>query len=578
MEKVFKRVISIITVLALTVCGITYTKKVDAVTNTDEWKTSAIKTPAEGKLVGAGYIDVEFDNSMEGYTYTVYLDGQPMYWIGNDIVKTEIGETVTDDAKIKTFTSEDEGKTEVYTTTVSKHELTVKAVKGDEEIISDTRTFYVSKKGMALGGDMSDKVSLQKLNCSWYYNWSTDAFNNSIDEGVEHIPMMWGGAEDNVEAITNMTTTSNYILGFNEPDIGSQANMLFFNAIDTWNEYISPLNMRKLSPAPAAPGGDSEWLKMFMNGGYKCLNTFLNDGSWGLYSDYLDDETKTWVSGMSDDVDAVVLHYYRSEINLQGLLDAVETLWNTYHKPIWVTELSIFGMKGTSIDYSYEIAERRTQMADFVQEIVENLDDIPYVERYCWFSYDIDSTNDIDAWNGSGATAMFEYASGLYTDLGRLYSSIGNPEGYEAQTITDDEMFVYVPQETTTEEQQETTTQNPTTTKEEITTAKIDTTTNAVTTAAKVQKPSKVSISKIRNIKKKSVQLTWKKVSKATKYQIQYALNKKFTKKVKNKTTTKTTFKITKLTKNKKYYFRVRAINAAGNGKWSATRNVTVKK
>lgn len=573
MKKVFKQVVSLTLAFVLMVSGITYTKSVEAATDMNDWAANAITMPAEGKLVGAGYIDVEFDNSMEGYTYTVYLDGKPMYWIDDDIVKTEIGEEITSEAAVKSFTSEDEGKTEVYTTTVSKHELVVKASDGTNEYVSETRTFYVSKKGMALGGDMSDKVSLSKLNCSWYYNWASEAFNNSIDEGVAHVPMMWGGAEDSVEGILNMTSTSNYILGFNEPDIKSQANMFFFDAIDTWKEYISPLNMRKISPAPAAPGGDSKWLKQFMIGDYKCINPW--DGTWGLYTDYEDDATKTWVEGMGDDVDAVVLHYYRNQINLQGLLDAVETLWETYHKPIWITEISIFGVKGQTSDHSYELPEKRAAMAEFVQGIVENLDAIPYVERYCWFSYDIDSTNEIDGYNGSGATAMFEYASGAYTELGKLYSSIGNPEGYDAETITEDEMFVYVPEETTTVEP---TTKEPVT--EVPTTAKVEatTTTVPVTTAKKVEKPAKVKLGKANNVKKKSVKLIWKKISGATKYQIQYALNKKFTKSVKSKTTTKITIKIAKLKKKKKYYFRVRAINSAGNGKWSNVKSVKIKK
>ena len=32
---------------------------------------------------------------------------------------------------------------------------------------------------------MSDKIKLSKLNCSWYYNWSTEAFNTTLDEGVQ---------------------------------------------------------------------------------------------------------------------------------------------------------------------------------------------------------------------------------------------------------------------------------------------------------------------------------------------------------------------------------------------------------
>ena len=551
-----KRVFSILLTIALvlTTVGVS-----DIKTNaeTDVWQSTAIIAPAEGSLVGAGYIDVRFDNSMEGYTYTVYLDGEPMYWIGDNIVKTEIGEKITNEAFVKTFTSEDEGKTEVYTTTVSKHELTVKASNGNNEYVSAVRTFYVSKKGMALGDDMSDKVSLKKLNCSWYYNWATEAFNNSIDEGVDHVPMMWGNGDDSKEGVLNMSSTSNYILGFNEPDIKTQANMSFFDGVDTWKEYISPLKMRKVSPAPAAPGGDSGWLKLFMNGGYKCRNPW--DGSWGLYSDYLDDATKTWVDGMEDDVDAVVLHYYRNQINLEGLLTAINTLWETYHKPIWVTELSIFGVKGLSTDHSYELPEKRAAMAEFVQGIVESLDALPYVERYCWFSYDVDSTNDIDIYNGSGATAMFEYASGAYTELGRLYSSIGNPAGYATETISDDEMFVYVPKEPDTEE---TTTveitKEPETKAPEVTSKVEITSLTTPTTIGNpvVEKPGKVKLSKAQNVKKKSVKLTWKKMPGVTKYQIQYAMNKKFTKKLKRKTTTKTTLKIAKLSKKKKYYFR----------------------
>ena len=252
MKKSIKKIISLVIAMALTISGITYSTVAKADESEGSWKTDAVKVPSEGQLVGAGYIDVEFDNSMEGYTYTVYLDGKPVYWNGNDIVREELGEKKTDDSVTKTFTSSDEGKTEVYATTVSKHEITVKAKKDNVELTS-VRNFYVSKKGLALGGDMSDKIKLSKLNCSWYYNWSTEAFNKPLDKGVQHIPMMWGSGDDNKEAMKNLNTTSNYILGFNEPDIRSQANMEFFEASSVWNDYIKPLNMRNVSPAPAAP-------------------------------------------------------------------------------------------------------------------------------------------------------------------------------------------------------------------------------------------------------------------------------------------------------------------------------------
>ena len=568
MKKSIKKIISLVIAMVLTISGITYSTVAKADESEGSWKTDAVKVPSEGQLVGAGYIDVEFDNSMEGYTYTVYLDGKPVYWNGNDIVREELGEKKTDDSVTKTFTSSDEGKTEVYATTVSKHEITVKAKKDNVELTS-VRNFYVSKKGLALGGDMSDKIKLSKLNCSWYYNWSTEAFNKPLDKGVQHIPMMWGSGDDNKEAMKKLVTTSNYILGFNEPDIGTQANIEFFEASSVWDEYIKPLNMRKVSPAPAAPGGDSLWLKRFMNGDYICKNPW--DGSWGLFYDYKDEATKKFVEGESDSVDSVVLHYYRNTINLKGLLDAVETLWNSYHKPIWITEMSLFGVKGTRSDFSYELPEKRAEIQEYLEGAMEALDANPHVERYCWFPYDIDSTNDIDSFNGSGGTAMFDYSSGAYTELGRMYSSKGNPEGYNAQTISDDEMFVYVPEETTTQAPTtvETTTQAPTT--QTPATKKQEETTKAETL-------KQVKVTGAKNIKKKSVKVTWKKVAKAKSYQIQYAMNNKFTKKAKIKKTKKLTYTVKKLQKNKKYYFRVRAVSNGINGKWSKTKKVTIKK
>lgn len=578
--SIIKKVVSLCMVFALAVSGLGFTKTTNAgESEIDSWKSNAVIAPAEGKLVGAGYIPVEFNNTMEGYTYKVLLDGEPMYWNGDDIVKTDIGEKVTGEDVIKSFSYGDEGKTEVYTTDISKHVITIVASDGNNEYTSDPRTFYVSKKGIALGSDMTDKIKMKDLNVSWYYNWATDPINSEVDENVDHVPMMWGGGDDNIEAMQSFNTDSNYILGFNEPDIKSQANMNFWDATEVWNNYISPLeNIRKISPAPALPNGTSPWLKKFMYGDYICLNTFLNDGSWGLYKDYEDEASKKWVEGVNDDVDAVVLHYYQGKIDFNGLVNAVENLWNEYHKPVWVTEVSVAGMKGKENDFSYEIPEKRAEMAEFVTKMCNALDDIPYVERYCWFSYNIQSANEIDGITGSGATAMFDYETGNYTELGRTYSSLGNPQGYEANTITDDMMYVYVPPVTTTSEP---TTAQPTTvaptTTNAVATSQVETKVTTETTADKKNALGRTSIKKLKNVKKKSVKISLKKVAGATKYEVQYSLKKNF-KKVSKKILKKPSFKITKLKKGKKYYFRARAINGNLYGKWSKIKQIKIKK
>lgn len=571
MKKVMSVMLSL--VMAVTIIGIMGATKVKVAAENNNWKSSAIESPQEGNLIGTGYINVKFRTGVENAkTYQVFFDEKEIYEKDGNVIREDLGES-TDGANVRIYDASKCGDTvtcEVYTTNVSKHTVYVVATLNDDsKLTTDTRTFYVSKKGMAMGADMSDKVAMRKLNVSWYYNWAVDPFNNSIDEGVSHIPMMWGGGEDNIEAMKTFTTDSNYILGFNEPDIGSQANMKYWDATKVWGEYIKPLKLRKISPATAAPGGDSNWLKKFMFGGYICKNTWLNDGSWGDYNDYEDEATKTWVAGYNEDVDAVVLHYYRNVINIDGMVKAVNNLWNTYHKPIWITEVSVVGTKGTDQDYSYELPEAREKMAQYVKAMVEKMDAIPYVERYCWFSYNVQSYNEIDSVTGAGATAMFDYDTGAFTELGRLYSNIGNPEGYNSYSITEDETYVYVAPETTSG-----TTQQPTTSKKEETTEKIKET-ESITT--KENLTDKVKITKIKNVKKKAVSLKWKKISKANKYEIQYSSNRKFkkAKKIYVKTTTK---KIAGLRKNKKYYFRIRCISKNGCGKWSNVRTIKVKK
>ena len=97
-----------------------------------------------------------------------------------------------------------------------------------------------------------------------------------------------------------------------------------------------------------------------------------------------------------------------------------------------------------------------------------------------------------------------------------------------------------------------------------------------------ISKPSKVVFRSAKGKKGRKVSLSWKKVSGAKGYQLQYAQNKKFTKKKKSEFTTKTKVTVKKLKKKKTYYFRARAYKLNGKkkvyGKWSKVKKVEVKK
>lgn len=97
----------------------------------------------------------------------------------------------------------------------------------------------------------------------------------------------------------------------------------------------------------------------------------------------------------------------------------------------------------------------------------------------------------------------------------------------------------------------------------------------------KITAPGGVKKLSVKNKKKKSVVLTWKKVSGAKGYQIQFAQNKKFKRKT-DRYTTKIKYTLKKLKKRKTYYFRVRAyrLNEGEKlyGKWSTRKKVKIRK
>ena len=636
MKKVIKSISVLVLSLSLVLSGFVFTGNVKA-DATDTWKANAVKTPKADSLVGAGYITVEFDNSLSGYTYEVLLDGKSSFWKDGNILRSALGEDEST-GSIKTFTSSDAPKTEVYTTDVAAHQITVKATKpNNPTLTSDPVTFYVSKKGMAMGDDMGTKMQLKKLNCSWYYNWNSYGFHNSIDQDVAHMPMIWGGPEEEIQTqVADLENDSNYVLGFNEPDIEGQANMNFFDAVPLWKKYVSPIKMRKVSPAPAAPGSYSKWLDSFMNGDTICYPEG-EDGGWDYYYMYEGDPNIQPINiEGANDFDSIALHSYSSSIDAKSLINAVKGRWNRFHKPIWVTEIGLFGIKGNADDKSYENAEKRAEIQSFMTTVVNALDELPYVERYCWFAYDVESVNAIDSFDGSGATAMFEYTTGLYTELGKAYSNIANPSGYNAYSISNAEMFNWnnrakyevsynqsadsakvswtkgalssmpkvevsiddVPYNVqnggqikvseldegkhvvkfTVYEDDKTTVMVTKTRALNIERKEVPTTKAPTKATVKpAVKPGNTTI-KGKNLKKKSAKLSWGAVSGAKQYKLNWAMNKKFTKKNKTKIVTKTSYKVTKLKKKKTYYFRVAAMNDAGIGPWSNIKKIKIKK
>lgn len=96
--------------------------------------------------------------------------------------------------------------------------------------------------------------------------------------------------------------------------------------------------------------------------------------------------------------------------------------------------------------------------------------------------------------------------------------------------------------------------------------------------------PAKVKLTGVKNYKGKKLKAYWKKNTKVTGYQVQYSTSSKFksAKTVTVKGCKNTSKNITKLTKNKKYYVRVRTYKTVGKvnyySGWSNTKSITIKK
>ena len=83
-----------------------------------------------------------------------------------------------------------------------------------------------------------------------------------------------------------------------------------------------------------------------------------------------------------------------------------------------------------------------------------------------------------------------------------------------------------------------------------------------------------MKLTKVKNVKKKSIQIKWKKIADVAGYQVSCGKKKKLT--------TANSIKIKKLKKKKKYAVKVRAYTVVDGknvyGKWSKVKKIKIKK
>jgi hypothetical protein len=234
------------------------------------------------------------------------------------------------------------------------------------------------RKGVA-----GNEASWFRLGASWDYNWSRNPGFASPAE-VAYSPQQWNGAAVNTLPLwypgwhTSPKPTA--LLGFNEPDLSNQANMTVSNAISLWPQ-LQATDLPLVSPATSwAFGG---WLSNF----------YFQAASAGLRNDY------------------TAVHWY-SYPSTDSFIGHLQSVYNTWGKPVWITEFSS-GYTGTwSEEGNYT----------FLAEFLWRAEDLPWLRRYGIFCYSQDPP--ANPWDEtSPASAVFKSDGVTFTTLGELYAA-----------------------------------------------------------------------------------------------------------------------------------------------------------
>ncbi|OHV36110.1 RNA polymerase [Pseudofrankia sp. EUN1h] len=214
-----------------------------------------------------------------------------------------------------------------------------------------------ARKGTSIWNFGGLQKALGDVGVSWYYNWAAAPGNVTAPAGVQFVPMIWGAGSVTTTTLRQASAQGDTLLGFNEPDLGGQANMTVEAALDLWPQ-LQATGKRLGSPAVAYGGADQGgWLDRFMTGvkqrGYR--------------------------------VDFITLHWYGGDFNTSRATDQLRTylqaVYNRYHLPIWLTEYAL-------MDFSSGTAKAPStqQQAEFVTASTTMLESLPFLSRYAWFA------------------------------------------------------------------------------------------------------------------------------------------------------------------------------------------------
>lgn len=131
---------------------------------------------------------------------------------------------------------------------------------------------------------------------TWAYNWGSSA-GGTILAGVEYVPMLWGASSVagwSSAASSAIASGSQYLLSFNEPDLGSQSNLLPAAAAALHIANMNPFSGQAKIVSPAVTNGAGSsigigWLQQFFDACAGQCKVDVVAGHWYADASAIDD-------------------------------------------------------------------------------------------------------------------------------------------------------------------------------------------------------------------------------------------------------------------------------------------------
>jgi hypothetical protein len=233
-------------------------------------------------------------------------------------------------------------------------------------------------------------AALAASGASWYYNWASTPNGISTPSGTAFVPMIKLSTDANTATLNQVKQEGKYLLGFNEPDVGNEANLTVAQALALWPK-LEATGMLLGSPAISyGTNKTTSWLGQFMQGaktrGYRV--NFITVHWYGQH------------------------HWTTPATNVSNLKAYLQQTYDLYHLPIWITEFSLI-----SFQTGKPVYPTPAQQAAFLTAAAKMLAGLPFVQRYAWYT--------LAGTHNGGTTVLYsDGASPSQTAVGRAFKEV----------------------------------------------------------------------------------------------------------------------------------------------------------